>query len=80
MSGVSSPRRPLNVSLPADLVAEAKQLGVNVSQACEQGVKAKVKEARAEVWLRQNMKALEAWNDYYEQNGLPFAEYRPITE
>ena len=80
MSGVTSPRRPLNVSLPADLVAEAKQLGVNVSQACEQGVKAKVKEARAEAWLRENLPALEAYNQHIEKHGMTLADYRPAFE
>ena len=80
MSGVTSPRRPLNVSLPADLVAEAKQLGVNVSQACEQGVRAKVKEARSEAWLQENAEAIKAYNEHIEKNGMTWAEFRPAFD
>ena len=34
------PRRPTNVTLHADLLAEAKQLGLNISEACEAGLHA----------------------------------------
>ena len=33
-------------------------------------------EKRAELWLRENLDALQSSNDYVEQNGLPLAKYR----
>jgi antitoxin CcdA len=75
-----SPRRPLNISLPANLVAEAKRLGVNVSQACEQGLQAVVKQARTEAWLKENAEAIAYWNAHREANGMTLAEFRPVYD
>jgi antitoxin CcdA len=67
-------RKATNVTLTEELLREAKELGVNVSQACERGLAEEVRKARAEKWLRENQAALDAWNDYVERNGLPLAE------
>jgi antitoxin CcdA len=34
-----------------------------------------VAETRAAKWLRENRDAIEEWNEYVEENGLPLAEY-----
>lgn len=70
------PRRPTNVTLPEALVAEAKALKVNVSQACERGLAQEVRRSREQAWLAENKAALDAWDEYFEKNGLPLAEYR----
>ena len=70
------PRKPTNVTLPEPLLREARELGVSLSQACERGVAASVAEARAQRWLRDNRDALDAWNEYVEQHGVPLAEFR----
>ena len=74
----SSPRRPTNVTLPEALLADARSLGINVSQACERGVAAAVADAKAQRWLRENGEAIEAWNGYIEQHGVPFAEFSQV--
>jgi antitoxin CcdA len=71
-------KKPTNISLPADLVKEAKHLGINVSQACEAGLFEKVRAARAEQWLDENRESLLAWNDWVRENGMTFDEYRQI--
>ena len=40
------PKRATNVSLSAELVEEARKLGINVSEACQTGLAAEVKRAR----------------------------------
>lgn len=70
------PRRATNVSLDYDYVAEAKALGINISQACERGLIETVKEARAARWLEENREAIESSNAYVEKHGLPLAKYR----
>jgi len=72
----SSPRRATNVTLPETLLREARALEINISQACERGLSAEVAEAKAKQWLQENRAAMDAWNDYVEQNGLPLSEYR----
>lgn len=32
----------------------------------------------AEQWLAEKREALESWNDWIEENGLPFPEYRRV--
>ena len=69
-------KKATNVSLAENLLAEAKALRINVSQAAESGVAKAVAEKRAEIWLRENKKAFECWNAYVEKNGLPLEKYR----
>lgn len=71
-----APKRATNVSLAETLLAEAKALRINVSQAAEAGVARAVAEKRAELWVAQNQKAFECWNAYVEKNGLPLGKYR----
>lgn len=67
---------PTNVSLDASLVAEAKSLGVSISQASNRGLEEAVKKARADLWLEENKAALDSYNDWVEANGLPLEKYR----
>lgn len=69
-------RKPTNVSLPADLVSEAKRLGINVSQACEAGLASEVRKQLSEEWKRENKEAIESSNEYVRKHGLPLTRYR----
>ena len=69
-------RRPTNVTLPDELVAEAKALQVNVSQACESGLARAVAEARRARWLEENAQAIEDHNAMIERDGLILDEFR----
>jgi antitoxin CcdA len=71
-------KRPTNVSLNADLIAAARQLDVNISEACERGLSEEVSRAKREAWLEENLPALEAWNQWVRENGMPYAEYRQV--
>lgn len=69
-------KKATNVSLAENLLAEAKELRINVSQAAEAGVAKAVAEKRAELWLKENWEAIESSNAYVEQHGLPLEKYR----
>ncbi len=69
-------KRPTNVSLSEGLVAEARELGINVSRACEVGLEHEVRLERAKRWQQANAEGFEAWNTYVEQHGVPLARYR----
>ena len=75
-TGIKIRSRPTNVSLDTSLVEEAKALGVNISLASARGLEEAVKEARGKRWLEENMPALDAYNAYVEEHGLPLAKYR----
>jgi antitoxin CcdA len=72
----SAPKKATNVSLPADMVEEAKRLGINMSQACEAGLFEQVRNAQKEEWKRENREAIESWNKWVAENGMPYDEYR----
>ena len=72
----ASPRRATNVTLPDALLCEARALGINLSQACERGLAAEVVATRSARWLDDNREAFDAWNDHFDQHGLPLAAYR----
>jgi len=69
-------RRATNVSLSEALVSEARDLGINVSRACEDGLETEVRRERTKRWLEENEAGFEAWNTYVERNGVPLAKYR----
>lgn len=69
-------RRATNVSLPIDLVEEARKLNVNISKACEAGLREDVAKTRADRWREENRAAIDYWNCWVEENGLPLEEYR----
>ena len=72
----SPSRKSVNLSINAELLAEAKALKVNVSRAADAGVAEAIKARRTELWLEENGKAIDENNRYFQENGLPFAEYR----
>jgi len=69
-------RRQTNVTLSASLLREARELKIDLSQACERGLAAEVSETKARRWLDENQAAINAWNAYVEKHDVPLAEYR----
>lgn len=69
-------RKATNLSLDRALLAEARELGVNLSRSAEEGVRAAVKAEKERVWKEENRETLEAWNKWVEKNGLPLEKYR----
>jgi antitoxin CcdA len=69
-------KRGTNVSLRSDLVTEARELGLSLSSACENGLAAAVKAEKERRWLEENRPALDSWNRYIAEHGLPLAKYR----
>jgi antitoxin CcdA len=72
----ASRKRGTNISLRTDLVAEARELGISLSSACEEGLAAAVKAEKERRWLEENKPALDSWNRYIAEHGLPLAKYR----
>lgn len=72
----STVRRATNVSLNREHLAEARDLGINISQACERGLVETISEVRAARWLEENREALDSYNRYVEESGLPLEKLR----
>jgi antitoxin CcdA len=73
---ISKPRRATNVSLPTELVDQARELGISVSRACETGLADEVRHVREKQWIEENWEAIQAWNAWVDEHGLPLAKYR----
>jgi len=69
-------RRPTNISLDSAMIEEAKELGINISRACEQGLAKQISEERGRRWLEENREAIASSNAWFEEHGLPLAKYR----
>ncbi len=69
-------KKAANVSMAESLLAEAKELRINISQAAEAGLAMAVAEKRAALWLQENREAIESSNAYVEKQGLPLEKYR----
>jgi antitoxin CcdA len=65
-----------NVSLDSELVAEARELGVNISRASTLGLEIAVAKARADRWIRENRSALHSSNAFVDSHGLPLHSLR----
>ena len=63
-------KRPTNVSVNADLLEKAKGLGINLSQTLEDQLAILVRQAEAQAWLKQNARAIEAFNKRIEKDGI----------
>lgn len=73
---VSATRRATNLSLDSALIESAKELGINISRACERGLAEQISEERGKRWLAENQAAIEGWNRYVEEHGLPLEKHR----
>lgn len=69
-------RKPHNLTLSEALVAEAQDLGLDVSDAAEMGLAHAIKAEKERRWKIENAEAIKASNDYVAKHGLPLAKYR----
>jgi len=72
----AAPKKTTSVSLAEPLLSEAKTLGINVSQAAEEGLAKAVALRREALWIQENWDAIQSSNEYVERHGLPLAKYR----
>lgn len=69
-------KRATNLTIDPDLLEDAKALGINLSATFETSLRAAVRARKAERWLEENRAALEGYNDWIAEQGLPLARYR----
>ena len=71
-----APKKATNLSLNSDLLKKAKALNVNLSATLEQALKIKLKSIEEEKWAKNNKNAIDAYNDFVEENGCFADEFR----
>lgn len=64
-----APKKPTNVSVNSDLLAQAKALKINLSATLELALTDLVNERQREIWKQENKGAIEAYNQLVEEHG-----------
>jgi antitoxin CcdA len=65
----AAPKKSANLSINADLLRQAKQLNINLSQALEQRLAEIIRQAQRNQWLMENKSALDEYNRRIEKHG-----------
>jgi antitoxin CcdA len=73
---IAKPKKATNITLSADVLSEAKALGINISQACDQFLRGVVKQEQARRWQVDNAEFIAAYNEGVERDGLPLDAWR----
>lgn len=63
-------KKPTNVTIRADLLEQAREMKINLSQEFENHLAEVIRKRRAEQWLRDNREAIEAYNRFVAENGV----------
>jgi antitoxin CcdA len=72
----SAPKKATNLSINSDLLRQAKELHINLSQTVEDHLANVVREAKQQQWLAENAGFIAAYNKRIEKEGLPLEQYR----
>ena len=72
----SALKKPTNVTIRSDLLEQARELKINLSQEFEKHLAELVRRQRGEQWKRENREAIKAYNKFVEENGIWSDEYR----
>ena len=67
----SPKRKPVNVSLPDADIAEAKRLGLNISQIASAALREAVRAEQKRLYLEENRAAIAQYNASIEKHGVP---------
>lgn len=76
MTTVHAQKKATNITLSADVLAEAKALNINISQACDRYLRELVRSEQARRWQQEHAEFIAAYNQSLEQDGLPLEQYR----
>lgn len=67
----SSKTKPVNVSLPAAEVAEAKSYGLNLSQITRDALLKALNDERKRRYMEENKEAIAEYNAFVDTHGTP---------
>jgi len=69
---IKDKKKQTTVTLSESLLKEAKDMGVNISQFSENGLREGLKKIKEQQWLEENKEAIAATNREVEKRGLSF--------
>lgn len=65
----TAPKKSANLSINADLLQQAKQLNINLSQTFERHLTEVIRQAQRSQWLAENKSAIDEYNRRIEKRG-----------
>ncbi len=65
----SVPKRATNVSVRSDLLAAAREAGVNLSATLERALAAELASLKRAKWREENREAIAAYNEHVDEHG-----------
>lgn len=80
MAIINTPKRAANLSLNAEVLDRARELGMNISQTVDELLAKEVQRRYWERWNTDNEAAIAAYNERVERDGLPLARYRSFAK
>jgi antitoxin CcdA len=69
-------KKSVNLSIDAELAAEAKEFGANMSALLEKALQHELRAQREQKWREQNKSAMNAYDKHIEKDGLWLDEFR----
>lgn len=63
-------KKPVNLSLDAELVARAQKLDINLSAVAEEALRAAIRNETAALWRADNAAAIEDYNRMVARDGV----------
>ena len=70
------PKRAANVSIDAEILAEAKAMKINLSQTLEDELRKRVQDERVKRFQEEHREAIESHNRFIEKHGIWSKKYR----
>ncbi len=74
------PKRAVNLSIDAEILAAAKAQDINLSQVLEEELRRLTKEAREAKWREDNREAIQSFNRLIERAGVFGEEFQDWDE
>jgi antitoxin CcdA len=69
-------KRATNLTIDPALLDEARSLGINLSATFEASLREAVRSRKAAQWLQDNRAAIDGYNSWIAENGLPLTIHR----
>lgn len=73
---INASKKATNLSINSDLLEKCRALKINLSATLESALKEQLAQAEAKSWSEENRNAINAYNDFVDENGCFGDEYR----
>jgi antitoxin CcdA len=69
-------KKATNITLATDVYLDAKSMGINISQLCEQKLREEIQKRKEQQWNEQHAGFLATYNSVVETEGVALQEWR----